>query len=42
MTGKVRARLPGKENAKIATGEVELEVTSYSVLNRCPTPPFEV
>ena len=42
VTGKVRARLEGKTNLKIATGEIELEVTSLHVLNRCPTPPFEV
>ena len=42
VTGKVRARLEGKTNLKIATGEIELEVTSLRVLNRCPTPPFEV
>ena len=42
VTGKVRARLEGKTNEKIATGAIELEVTSLCVLNRCPTPPFEV
>ncbi len=42
VTGKVRARLEGKTNAKLSTGEIELEVTSLHVLNRCPTPPFEV
>ena len=42
VTGKVRPRLPGKTNPKLATGEVEVEVASFQVLNRCPTPPFEV
>ncbi|MFM7150134.1 MAG: aspartate--tRNA ligase, partial [Gemmataceae bacterium] len=42
VTGKVRPRLPGKTNPKLATGEVEVEVSSLQVLNRCPTPPFEV
>jgi aspartyl-tRNA synthetase len=42
VTGKVRPRLEGKTNLKIATGEIELEVTSLHILNRCPTPPFEV
>lgn len=42
VTGKVRPRLPGKANLKIVTGQIELVVTSFVVLNRCPTPPFEV
>ncbi len=40
--GKVRERLPGKHNPKLATGDVEILVEELSVLNRCPTPPFEV
>jgi aspartyl-tRNA synthetase len=42
VTGTIRARLPGKENPKLATGKVELLATGLQVLNRCPTPPFEV
>jgi aspartyl-tRNA synthetase len=42
ITGTLRARLPGKENLKLATGKVELLATGLTVLNRCPTPPFEV
>ncbi|MFQ3649154.1 MAG: aspartate--tRNA ligase [Gemmataceae bacterium] len=42
VTGLLRARIPGKENLKLATGKVELLATSLKVLNRCPTPPFEV
>jgi aspartyl-tRNA synthetase len=34
--------LEPKHNTKIATGEVEVLVTELCVLNRCPTPPFEV
>jgi len=42
VTGIVRPRQPGKTNAKLATGEVEVQVTHLRVLNRCPNPPFEV
>jgi aspartyl-tRNA synthetase len=42
ITGKVRARLPGATNAKLATGAIEVESLELRVLNRCPTPPFEV
>ena len=42
VRGKVRPRLPGKTNAKLATGAVEILADSLHVLNRCPTPPFEV
>ena len=42
VTGTVRARLPGKANPKLATGAVEIVGTKLVVLNRCPTPPFEV
>jgi aspartyl-tRNA synthetase len=42
VKGKVRERLPGKHNPKLATGNVELEALEVQVLNRCPTPPFEV
>ncbi len=40
--GKVRRRLPGKTNPKLATGAVEVEAAGLTVLNHCPTPPFEV
>src|SRR5207248_253671 len=39
---KVRPRLPDKTNTKLPTGAVEVEVQELQVLNRCPTPPFEV
>ncbi len=42
VRGKVRHRLPGKTNPKLATGAVEVEAASLQILNRCPTPPFEV
>src|SRR5437763_2497506 len=42
VKGKVRPRLPGKANPKLATGAVEVEALELQVLNRCPTPPFEV
>ena len=42
VTGEVRARIPGKERADIATGAVELCAKSVIVLNACPTLPFEI
>jgi aspartyl-tRNA synthetase len=42
VRGKVRHRLPGKVNEKLATGAVEVVAEELRVLNRCPTPPFEV
>jgi aspartyl-tRNA synthetase len=42
IKGKVAARLPGKENKELATGQVELKAEELTVLNRCPTPPFEI
>jgi aspartyl-tRNA synthetase len=42
VRGKVSRRLAGKENPDLATGEIEVKVDQLEVLNRCPTPPFEV
>jgi aspartyl-tRNA synthetase len=42
VRGQVRERLPGKHNTKLATGDIEVVVQSMQVLNRCPTPKFEV
>src|SRR5262249_46015583 len=42
VRGSVRARLPNKHNPKLATGDVEILVEELHVLNRCPTPRFEV
>jgi len=40
--GKVMKRPSGTENAKIATGEVELHVNDFEILNTSKTPPFEI
>ncbi len=42
VQGKVRERLPGKHNPKLATGDVELLADKLNILNRCPPAPFEV
>ncbi len=42
LRGKVAHRLPGKENSDLATGTVEVKAQELQILNRCPTPPFEV
>ncbi len=42
VRGKVAARLPGKENEEMITGLIEVKVEEMEILNRCPTPPFEV
>ncbi len=42
VRGQVTERLPGKHNPKLATGDVEVKAETLTVLNRCPTPPFEV
>ncbi len=42
VAGKVRPRLEGKANLKLATGQVEVEAQAARVLNACPTPPIEV
>ena len=38
----MRARLPGKENPRLATGKIEVEAKRSKVLNACPTPPIEI
>jgi aspartyl-tRNA synthetase len=40
--GKVVRRLPGKEKPELPTGLIEVKVEEMTILNRCPTPPFEV
>ena len=40
VTGVVRARLEGKVNPNMKTGEVELIGSSITVLNKAQTPPF--
>lgn len=42
VKGKVRERLPGKHNPRLATGDVEVQAEELRILNRCPTPPFAV
>ncbi len=42
VKGKVTARLPGTENTSLATGKIEVKAEELQILNRCPTPPFEV
>jgi aspartyl-tRNA synthetase len=42
VKGKVRERVPGKHNPKLATGDIEMLAGELTILNRCPTPPFEV
>jgi aspartyl-tRNA synthetase len=39
-TGKVQAREAKLVNPKLATGEIEVHVTSMTVLSMSPTPPF--
>lgn len=42
VEGTVAARLPGKENPKLATGAIELKVSRLEVFNATQTPPFEI
>jgi aspartyl-tRNA synthetase len=42
VRGKVRSRLPGKHNPNLPTGDIEVEAAELQILNRCPTPKFEI
>jgi aspartyl-tRNA synthetase len=42
VKGTVAHRLEGKENADLPTGKIEVKAEELQILNRCPTPPFEV
>jgi aspartyl-tRNA synthetase len=45
IKGRVRERMIGSEkkhNTKLATGAIEVLVEELQILNRCPTPPFDV
>jgi aspartyl-tRNA synthetase len=39
VTGKIAARPSGMANAKLGTGEIELRVTGFKLLNKSLTPP---
>lgn len=42
VKGKVTRRLEGKENPKLATGQVEIRVTEVQIFNESATPPFDI
>ena len=42
VEGKVAKRLPGTENAKLATGEIEVRARTSTVLSTAKTPPFPI
>ncbi len=42
VDGEVARRQPGTENAKLATGEVELQARGVRILNEARTPPFYI
>src|SRR5579871_1862221 len=42
IKGQVVHRLAGKENADLPTGMIKIKATELQILNRCPTPPFDV
>jgi aspartyl-tRNA synthetase len=42
VEGVVAKRQPGTENAKLATGEVELQARRVTILNEAKTPPFYI
>lgn len=42
VTGKVNIRPEGTENARMATGQIELEAYQVDILNEAKTPPFYV
>jgi aspartyl-tRNA synthetase len=42
VEGEVALRQPGTENRKLATGEVELQARTVTILNDAKTPPFYV
>jgi aspartyl-tRNA synthetase len=42
VRGAVAKRLPGTENARLPTGEIELQATELTILNEAKTPPFYV
>ncbi len=42
LTGTIAARLPGSENTRLATGDIEVVATSLTVLNKADVPPFPI
>ncbi|HSW42821.1 MAG TPA: aspartate--tRNA ligase [Patescibacteria group bacterium] len=40
--GVVARRLPGSENARLATGEIELQTSHLTILSEAKTPPFYI
>ncbi|PWU14607.1 MAG: aspartate--tRNA ligase [Bdellovibrio sp.] len=42
VEGQVKARPQGMINAKLATGEIEIEAQSCRILNEAETPPFQI
>ena len=42
VQGTVAKRLTGKENPKLATGQVEMRVSELQVYNESATPPFDI
>ena len=42
VRGQVARRLPGTENAKLPTGDIELQATEVEILSEAKTPPFYI
>lgn len=42
VRGTVAPRLAGKENPKLATGQIEVRAQEFEVFNKTATPPFEI
>ena len=42
VAGSVARRLPGTENVRLATGEIELQATGLEILSESKTPPFYI
>jgi aspartyl-tRNA synthetase len=42
VDGTVQRRLPGTENSRLPTGEIELRASGLTILNEAKTPPFYI